>query len=853
MNPLNKLLILTVFLIYSIIAFGVQLSPSHQGGSIFIPLYSVENGNISALTISNNGIDASAVKVLFQDQTGVTISGINLYLPAMDTWVMSIFSNDHSVAVSIPDSTCTVPYLFESDDPSGVLILPAVGQILVTDMGEVTGNSEIALTINHETLLPQDCELINNNWAADGVWSTGPDSDILPPTENLRAELQIINVNEGTLVTVPGLALTDFSDIPLHTNPAEFMPNLSSVNSADSAFEDGARSFVVSSTGQIIEDDWSDPVDAISVLLATRNLTSAYSAEASMGATAEWVLTFPTLKFYEGGEGGKDFSNAKISYRSTDRNTKRVFDCTPSIVFMPCPPDGEITLGDYLVAIGSSTASQLEVAEFYGSEGHTLVNAGQFEIGLIGNQGLNFIGQSGVEYFGLPIYAFGIQKYINGYLTRMDGQTVLANYRTHIELTLDKFQLNSSDPPPAIEDWGRDIVSTTLDVNVMAQTATATIVVRASASLGASFEIGDLEITDVRGERGPLMFKTNAGQLDVGLPSSDTDPRIEVDYRYVLHDDFNGVMSNGLTMSWPYYCGNMFPCKSNPADGLTFELSLSNVNAGQVAVFPNTIPADAPSYQIGWAIGDYEYIKLGVTDAGTQVGVWYLAGNQVTAEAGTTSLVAHFNWLERAYGAYPFGNEVASVEAAWGPAASGGMEHHPFWHVGSASMSSAIIHAHEATHGWFGGGVRIACWEDFVLSEGTASYLSARAVEAVDGQAAGDEVWVQYAGALHAAQQSAAHKIAWPNGCGTINILEYFSNIPYMKGAHFLRAVELRIGRINLDMAIAQAFARFVGRAASMQDMLDVIKEVSGYDATNCANDWLRSEVLPADVNAACP
>ena len=57
-----------------------------------------------------------------------------------------------------------------------------------------------------------------------------------------------------------------------------------------------------------------------------------------------------------------------------------------------------------------------------------------------------------------------------------------------------------------IEDWGRDIISTALDVNVMAQSATATIVVRASASLGASFEIGDLEITDVRNESGPLMF-----------------------------------------------------------------------------------------------------------------------------------------------------------------------------------------------------------------------------------------------------------------------------------------------------------------------------------------------------------
>ena len=30
--------------------------------------------------------------------------------------------------------------------------------------------------------------------------------------------------------------------------------------------------------------------------------------------------------------------------------------------------------------------------------------------------------------------------------------------------------------------------------------------------------------------------------------------------------------------------------------------------------------------------------------------------------------------------------------------------------------------------------MRIACWEDFVLSEGTVTYLAARAIEAVDAR-----------------------------------------------------------------------------------------------------------------------
>lgn len=443
MHWLNKLLVLILVSSFSVNTFGVQLSSSHQGGSVFIPLYSAENGNGSALTVTNNGTDASAFKILFQNQVGTTVAGINLYMPEMDTWVMFISSDEQGVIVSIPDSTCTAPYLYESDDPSAALSLPAIGQILITDMGEVTGNTEIALAIDHETLLPRNCDLINNNWAPDGIWNTEPGSDILPPTEDLRAELQIVNVNEGTIVTVPGLVLADFSDILLHTSPAEFLPDLSSVNSDDSSFENGAKSFVESSIGQFIEDDWPYSIDAISVLLATRNLNSAFSAENSIGATAEWVLAFPTLEYYEVEGSSKDFSNAKISYRSTDRNTKRVFDCDPSIVLKPCPPDGEFTLRDNLVAIGSSTASQMGVAEFYGGDGHTLVEAGQFQIGLNHNPELNFFSSSGAQYFGLPVYAFAIQKFINGHLTGLDGQTVLANYRTHIEITLDKFQLSS--------------------------------------------------------------------------------------------------------------------------------------------------------------------------------------------------------------------------------------------------------------------------------------------------------------------------------------------------------------------------------------------------------------------------
>lgn len=860
-----KLLTLLASFSLSVSSFGVELSTTQKGGAIFVPMYSAANGNSTLLTISNAGRHASAVKVLFLDQTGEAVSGLNLYLTVNDTWVMSLSSaplssNDQGTQIVIPDSSCTVPYLFETGSAASTLNLPVIGQILITDMGVVDGATQSYVAITDDTLLPRDCGRINDNWAAEGVWSSDPAFDMLQPTESIHAEVQIINVPEGTVVTVPGLVLTDFSDISLHSGPNELLPDLSSTNSGDSAFQGGAKSYVAASNGNFLEDDWADPIDAVSVLLTSVALSSVYTAEPGIGATAEWVLSFPTLKYYEGEQGGKDFSNETISYESKDRNGKRTFFCQPPIVGYPyCEPDGEFALEDYLLAIGSASESQFGLTTFEGKNGrsHDIADAGQISILMYrGYQSdtIHFSSQNGNDYYGLPVFAFGVQKYINSYLTGPGGEQVLANYRTDLKVSTEKFHQNNDLPAPT-EHWGHNIRSTALAVNIGEQKVTATIVLNTHGSLAASFEIGNLEILAVRGESGPLRYKAGNGRLDIGMPSfsaSHSDSRIEVDYHYKLHDNFDGAMASGVTMLWPYFCGNLYPCKSNPSESLTFEMSLSNFDSNKVAVYPKAITSQATSYQIGWAIGDYKYMSLGTTDAGTKVGVWYLAGNQTNATAGTTSLAEHFNWFEKTYGPYPFGKEVASVEAPWGTGATGGVEHHPYWHIATDSMNSALIHTHEAAHGWFGDGIRIDCWADFVMSEGTSTYLAARAVEAVNGQTAGDKAWAVYANLLQEAQQSAVHKVAWPRGCADIDILEYFSNIPYMKGAHFLRAAERAVGRTNIDRALAEFFQQNVGRAATMQSLINQIEEESGFDLEACADDWLRSEQLPANIDAAC-
>ena len=114
------------------------------------------------------------------------------------------------------------------------------------------------------------------------------------------------------------------------------------------------------------------------------------------------------------------------------------------------------------------------------------------------------------------------------------------------------------------------------------------------------------------------------------------------------------------------------------------------------ALYPESIPTDAPAYMMAWAVGDYTYSMLGVTSNGTEVGVYYLPGQEENAFAGTQYLRDVFDWYEQTYGEYAFGSKVASVSVDWLAGGFGGMEHHPSWHIEDDALSDPVVHAHEA-------------------------------------------------------------------------------------------------------------------------------------------------------------
>ena len=398
---------------------------------------------------------------------------------------------------------------------------------------------------------------------------------------------------------------------------------------------------------------------------------------------------------------------------------------------------------------------------------------------------------------------------------------------------------------PGDDTWGLDgkadgasavnIETTHLDVHLADHTAVATIVLEKPGSV--ALEAGGLTISRVSDDRGKRHYRVVDGKLMVANVHGD----LVVEYGFSVQHDADGLLPGGSTVIWPYFCGNLFPCHSQPADGETFTLALDGVPANKSAVYPARIEREAPPYMLAWAVGAYEQKDLGTTDAGTHVSVYYLPDGEADAAKGTKHLRAAFDWYEKHIGPYSFGDQVASVSVVWGEGMYGGMEHHPYWHVAKDAMADENTHVHEAAHGWFGDGIRLRCWEDFVLSEGTVSYLAAHVLGQVGGPTLEAAQWKEYQSELDDAIAEGGAP-AWPEGCNQIDILKdkLFTNLPYMEGAFFYKDVAAAVGADKLDQVLHDFYAAHHGRTAGMQDMIELIEEETGFDPSALVESRLR-------------
>jgi aminopeptidase N len=419
----------------------------------------------------------------------------------------------------------------------------------------------------------------------------------------------------------------------------------------------------------------------------------------------------------------------------------------------------------------------------------------------------------------------------------------------------------STTPPTSATPSVQDIASVDLALDLALLTGTATLVVQPDATGRVTLDVSGLTIASATVDGVPAPAEPVDGLLM--LQAGSAPATLVIDYAFPARGpgQFDGWMpSLGVTFIWPYFCGNLYPCDPSLTDGVIYTMQVTGEPAGMVAVYPSASIGEGPAYLPAVAVGDYRSVEVGTTPAGTAITAWYFdePDGLARAEAGTQFLVDAFDFFERTYGPYSFGPTYGTVEVDWGWDSYGGMEHHPISHVGTFDFNDVEAQVHEAGHGWYGDGVRIACWEDFVLSEGTNSYITARALS----ESGGPDVWPYYVDFfLRPSCETVGgyvNPVVMPSGCSMSDFLhdDLWSLATYMKGACFYGEVADVIGADVLDGALASFYRDNVGYAATMEAMIDRIEQVADPAAVPAIEqlrvEWLETAQCPANYAERC-
>ena len=265
-------------------------------------------------------------------------------------------------------------------------------------------------------------------------------------------------------------------------------------------------------------------------------------------------------------------------------------------------------------------------------------------------------------------------------------------------------------------------------------------------------------------------------------------------------------------------------------------------------VYEFTMPQAVPSYLIALAVGDLHFKAMG-----QRTGVYAEQSVLEAAAAEFEDTEAMLINTEKVYGPYSWDRYDLLILPPSFP--FGGMENPrlsfitPTVIAGDKSLVSLI--AHELAHSWSGNAVTNATWRDLWLNEGFTTYLTYRIMENIYGTDRFNmEAVLGYQGL-----EGAINRLDKNDQILAIDLRgrdpdDVFSNIPYEKGALFLREIEHKIGRDNFDVFLRDYFATFAFQSITTDEFLSHLKNTLLLDYAdkldiNRINQWVFEAGLP--------
>lgn len=453
------------------LANAVDLNPDGLGQVLIYPYYTVNKSQDTQFSVVNTSAVGKAVKVRFlEGYDSREVLDFNLFLSPYDVWTAAIsqVSDTGGGQINTHDKSCidfipSFPYPFSTRGFDGTLSAYAgdsgpqtaartrEGYIEIIAMGDIIPGSPLDKATKHK-----------QNGVPDGGTPTcaapvGDDTvtsaNLVPPTSGLFGNAGIINVGEGTFFSYNADAIEGFTESKLYTTPSDLTPTLQQANTPSLAATGVARSYVFGADGTLITADFARGEDAVSAVFMADHIYNEYYINPAQGAASDWVLTFPTKRFYVDkvlypsaitapfaepfGATDDNQSRVNIGINTYDREEGSQETVTPRC---PSPPDdscfAHAPFLPYEVNVLSfATVSPVGGSSVFGSQLYKTVNPfgldGWAAIDLGSGDGGHFLlggvasnGVDPVVFTGLPVTGF----YANNVINANANPGKLANY-----------------------------------------------------------------------------------------------------------------------------------------------------------------------------------------------------------------------------------------------------------------------------------------------------------------------------------------------------------------------------------------------------------------------------------------
>jgi len=235
------------------------------------------------------------------------------------------------------------------------------------------------------------------------------------------------------------------------------------------------------------------------------------------------------------------------------------------------------------------------------------------------------------------------------------------------------------------------------------------------------------------------------------------------------------------------------------------------------------MPQAIPPYLIAIGVGDLHFKSMS-----KRTGVYaesYIVNASAKEFSDTEKMV---EITEELYGPYRWGRyDILMLPPSF---PFGGMENPrlsfitPTVVAGDKSLVSLI--AHELAHSWSGNLITNATWRDLWLNEGFTTYLTYRIMEEAYGKSREQqEAVLGYQDIKDDLDSLSAEETVLNIALGQRDPDSVFSNIPYEKGALFLRELEYKVGRDNFDAFLRGYFDHFAFQSITTADFKTYLKE----------------------------